>query len=252
MTPARFGACGPLEAVLESDIIEPYGNDLAATLRVQLLWKSGTSIFFLMPPGSFTSTKALIVVPLAILKDDKTKRRKDLWTYQNIQLGGQEKGDRVLKAAEVSNYLSSINDETTFDEDEMVIEDDSEEPSIGNMSESANLFGQWLGQRLEALIKALETNNRSATRVLVKNDVVVDPALVDFSQNLKNEELAQFQQNCNNEKQAQVQQNRKDEKQAQVQQNRKDEKLARSLTLLGDVYAENKFFEELSELMPSF
>ncbi|KAF7931787.1 uncharacterized protein EAE98_004523 [Botrytis deweyae] len=241
--------------VVESDIMEPYGNDLAATLRVQLALEEWDKHILLMPPGSFTGTKALLVVPLAILKDGPTikcryvgtvivrhdEKTKWLWTTQNIQLGGQEKGDRALKAGKVWEYLSSINDKSMFDKDEMVIKDNSEESSIGKMSESANRFGEWLRGGTEdlstwlandsatqesypadlsheALIKALETNNRSATRVLVKNNVMIDPAVVNFS----------VDQTVTKDK---------------VQQDRNDKKLARGLTLLGDVYAENKLFE---------
>ncbi|PWY94986.1 hypothetical protein BO94DRAFT_571631 [Aspergillus sclerotioniger CBS 115572] len=244
--------------VVESDIvegnIEPYGDDLAATLRVQMALEEWDKHILLLPSLSGSSAKALLVVPLAILKDGPTikcryvgsvlvKHNEDtrgLWTVQNIQLGGQDKQSQSLRAGEVWNYLSSIDENTVFQNDEMVVKDAPEEPPTPNETPmTPEPLGEWLNGNTEdpsvwlansgvaqasyaaadlspeALVQALEVNNRSATRVLIKNNILIDPADVKFP----------LDQNTTNA------------------QKRKDEKLARGLTLLGDVYAERSLLD---------
>lgn len=235
---------------MDKNSINPYSDDVLATLKVQLALADWRRCMLLPPSKIERDPRALLVAPLAILKDGLTVKCRYIgtvtvvesenpsWIERNVQLGGQDNGQRPLRSEDTYSHLMENSEPAKFnDVDEMVIEDVGEEPAITEMSCIPNNLGEWLNRdtedpsqwlskpenvvdthpqdvRPKALIKALRANNRSATRFLIKRGILIDPEEVGQKMDTRD-----------------------------LKPEDKDEKLVRGLMLLGDVYAENKLLD---------
>ncbi|CAG1979866.1 unnamed protein product [Fusarium graminearum] len=211
-------ACRPVKkSDVDSFNITAYGDNLAATVKVNLALADWETCLLVRPSAKSKDPRCLLVVPIGILEDGPTIKCRYIGTVlegnrrlfrakRNILIGGRDSNDH--KPLDAWQALEELMDpdglDVKFEDGEMVMEQDvhpvgdeiTHEESWGdkevaelgdqlehlNLDESTSLedFTPW------SLYLALRSKNRSATRFLVSNDVTID--MEDFDDWLGNED----------------------------------------------------------------